>query len=246
MRTIFLYTVLFASVLETSAQSTKLPVPSKIKPISSISVQVDEPSDAALSPDGQSFYVVSDNGYLAQIDKSGKLLRKADVKGIDFEGIYVNDTAIFLMDETPRKVYQLDLKTLEVKRTYLIPYTGGRNKGFESLTWNNTKGVFVTFTEKDPIWIYELDKDFRVVNQLEFNKKVRDVSSIRWHGGFMWILSDEDRTLHKCDPKTYAVLESWLLPVINPEGFVFADGKLYVFSDDMERMYIFDWQEAVK
>ena len=73
------------------------------------------------------------------------------------------------------------------------------------------------------------------------SKIARDISSASFHNDFLWLLSDEDRTVLKLNPITYEVIEKWLLPVINPEGFAFdKDSNLVVTCDDMQRIYYFN------
>jgi uncharacterized protein YjiK len=244
-----LFLVLAAMLCQGAAIGQKkcLPKAQKIKPVSRNQVKVHEPSDAALSAGGNSLYVVSDNGYVAEVGLDGSLIRQSEVIGTDFEGVCVENLRLLVMDETPRSVREVSLENLTVVKNHQIAYAGGRNKGFESLSWNEKKQVYVAFTEKDPVWLFELNADFQVVNQLEFCPEVRDISSAGFYNGYLWLLSDEDRTLLKVDTTAYTVLATWKLPLINPEGFVFtSDGKLIVLSDDMEMMYTFDNPEVAK
>jgi uncharacterized protein YjiK len=79
-----------------------------------------------------------------------------------------------------------------------------------------------------------------VVNEVPFDRSVRDVSAGAFHEGHLWLLSDMDMELMKCDPADYRILERYGVPVLNPEGFAFgSDGLLYVISDDRERLYTF-------
>lgn len=205
-----------------------------------ISIRVPEPSDVALSPQKNSLYIVSDDeAAVFELDFNGKILRRSETLGIDLEAVCARPDFLYVADETPRKIYQLDYNTLKVTRTFSVPYSGGRNKGYESLTYNETKKCFVLITEKDPIYIFELDHDFRQINEIRW-KKARDISSATFHDGFIWLLSDEDMAMFKCDPNTYDVISKFRINVHNPEGIAFHDGKMFIAADDLERLYFFN------
>jgi len=222
-----------------SFHQEKLPELEKIKPERSMNLEIAEPSDLVFDASRNSFFVVSDNGYLGETDLNGKLLRKTDEIGIDFEGITLTDKGLVTVDETPRR-FQLMDKNWAVILSKKIQYNGGRNKGFESITWNAEKRIFLTATEKDPVHLLDLDENFNVINERRFPFSVRDVSALSIHNGFLWVLSDEDRTIFKCDLNTLQPLRRFLLPIINPEGLTFdQNGNLYVCSDDRERLYFF-------
>lgn len=207
------------------------------------SLKVHEPSDIALALDGKSYYVVSDDdAAVYQLDLDGKVLRKSKTLGIDLEAVCVRPDFLYVVDETPRKVYQLDYNTLEVTRTFYVPYSGGRNKSFESLTYNETKKCFVMITERDPVIIFELDHDFRQINEVYW-KNARDISAATYHNGFIWLLSDEDMTVFKCDPKTYGIVSQWRINLHNPEGIVFNGKEMLIVADDLERLYRFNHPE---
>lgn len=229
--------LLFLSANKSSEKTS--PVIQKIKFDHSYNCEVAEPSDIVFDPTSKSFYVVSDNGYIAEITTEGKLVRQTEEIGIDFEGITLIDKGLVTVDETPRN-FQLRDKNWNLLQSKRITYLGGRNKGFESVTWNQASKTFFTATEKDPIHLFELDENFNVLNERRLPFKVRDVSALTIQNGFLWVLSDEDRTIFKCNLATLNPVKQFLLPIINPEGLTFDDkGNLIVCSDDRERLYHF-------
>ncbi len=212
----------------------------KIKPLRSVSLRIKEPSDICLSPSGNSFYIVSDNGVLYETDLEGKILRQAKETGYDFEGVYCDDEFIYVADEMTRKVHLYTHDDLKIVKSVRVPYSGGRNHGYESITWNKKKQALILITEDNPTWIFELGKEYNVVNEVKFTR-ARDISAATWHNGYLWFLSDEDRTVFKVDPDTYGVLDSWQIPVLNPEGITFdKNGQLVIVSDDLGRLYYFN------
>lgn len=231
--------VLFIPFLSDGKKTEKENKIIKLKPSHSFSIEVDEPSDLVYDFETSTLFTVSDNGYLAQIDTTGKLIAKSGEIGIDFEGITLLNNQIIAVDETPRKFSKFD-KQFVHKFSKTIQYHGGRNKGFESITYIPHKNVFLTAIEKDPVVLYELDTLFNVIQEINLPFKISDVSALTFYNNYLWVLSDEDRTVHKCNLDNYKSEKSFLLPIINPEGIAFNEkGDMYICSDDMERLYVF-------
>lgn len=211
-----------------------------LKPERSISLDIPEPSDIGVTPDGKSYFIVSDNGLLFETDTEGKIIRQADYTGMDDEAVYVDENNVYAIEEATRKLKIFDRTNLKLKRTVNLPYAGGRNKAYESFTFNKATNHYIIITEKDPSWLYELDLDFKVVNEVNISKMARDFSSATFHDGALWLLSDEDRTIFKVDPVSFEMKASWIVPIINPEGIAFDhDGNMLIQSDDMKRLYFF-------
>ncbi len=233
-----LFFTLFIFCMATHGGYAQKPI--KIKPERKIHLSIPEPSDICLHPNGKSFFIVSDNGLLFETDLEGKVIRQADYKGLDSEGVYANDKYVFVAEEFSRKIQVFDIETLKVIRTVYLPYSGGRNKSYEAITYNKTKNKFVLLTEKDPIYLFELDDDLNITNQIDLGNFSRDVSAVTYYNNHIWFLGDEDMTVYKANPNTYEVISSWKLPIINPEGIAFTEnGEMVILSDDMELLYYF-------
>lgn len=214
----------------------------KIKPVQVITTQVQEPSDIAINPlKSNSYFMVSDNGYVYEINQNGEIIKEANFRGLDTEAVFAKDSVVYVIEEFGRKINQFRNSDLTLFQTNTIQYGGGRNKGFESFTYNESKKRFVLITEKDPMLLFELDDKMTVVNEVDLSKIARDVSAATFYNNKIWLLSDEDRTLFQLNPKTYEVENKWLLPIINPEGIAFTnDNQLIVVSDDRKKMYFFN------
>ncbi|UMY65506.1 MULTISPECIES: SdiA-regulated domain-containing protein [unclassified Flavobacterium] len=232
MRTFLLASCLLSTGIA-GAQKTRL------VPTQHYDLSIPEPSDICVAPDGV-YYIVSDQGFLFETQADGTIIRKADYRGMDDEAVFADDRFVYVVEESLRKLRLFDRATLTLQRTVTLPYAGGRNKGYESLTYNPTTQKFLLITEKDPTVVFEVDRDFKVTNETTL-KLARDISAATFHDGFVWVLSDEDRTVFKLDPVTYRPLAQWVLPVLNPEGLTFStDNTLRILSDDRRRLYVFD------
>lgn len=230
----------YAGLAQSKAKTDKIR-PVKVKTIKSFHTEVKEPSDIVLHPDGQSYFIVSDNGFLYQVGLDGKIIRMADFEGFDTEAVCVKDDLVYIVEEMVRKIRIFSIKDLSLQRTVTIPYQGGRNKAYEAMTYNPVRNSFILITEKDPIYLFELDENLVVKNEIELKRIARDISAATYYADYVWLLSDEDRQVIKLNPATYQVLARWVIPVNNPEGIAFrSDQELIIVSDDMEKIYVFD------
>ncbi|MES2397417.1 MAG: SdiA-regulated domain-containing protein [Bacteroidota bacterium] len=212
----------------------------KIKYSSKSSVNVPEPSDVVFDKETHHLFIPSDNGILYECDSLGRVIRKAETLGWDFEGVEIKGNSIYVSDESSRKIYKYNKKDLTVEAVYSVPYQGGRNEGFESITYNESKSCFVLISEKNPVSIIELNDNFQIINQQIF-KASRDISSARWFNGQMYLLSDENRCILQCDPYTYKVNHVFQIDVINPEGISFDNsGNVLIAADDIQYLYYFN------
>lgn len=212
----------------------------KIKYSSKFPVSVPEPSDVVFDKETHHLFIPSDNGILYECDSLGRVIRKAETLGWDFEGVEIKGNSVYVSDESSRKIYKYNKKDLTIETVYSVPYHGGRNEGFESITYNENKKCFVLISEKNPVSIIELNDNFEIINQQIF-KASRDISSARWFNGQMYLLSDEDRCILQCDPYTYKVNHVFQIDVINPEGISFDNsGNVLIAADDIQYLYYFN------
>ncbi len=214
--------------------------PERLQPAGWVTVRVPEPSDLAAIPGTDRFYCVSDNGHVMEIGPDGGVLREARNIAYDLEGALLKDDTLLVVDERSRCIIWITPADLQPVRRLTIPYLGGRNRGYEAIAWNPLKQRYLLITERDPVRIIELDAAMRVVNEVPLHGLARDISSATWHEGHLWLLSDMDMLVLKCDPADYSVKARWEVPVINPEGIAFSNDRLMILSDDRQRLYSFN------
>ena len=199
---------------------------------------IPEPSGIVYDKGSGHSFIVSDHGKLFETDSVGNIIRKAPKEGMDFEGVEMNDSFIYVSDESPRKVYKFRKSDLSVVKEYNVSWGGAINKAFESITYNYTKNCFVLVSQA-PVVIVEYSDDFKELNRFRFRNS-RDVSDARWYNGDIYLLSSLDETIFKCDATSYAVKECYKINVLNPEGLAFdKNGNVSVTSDDLQRVYFF-------
>lgn len=200
---------------------------------------VPEPSDIVFDSVGNHYFIVSDHGYLYECDTNFDVIRKAEVSGLDFEGIDLLDSFIYVSDETPRQVYKYRLSDLSLVQKYSVSWGGAANKAFESISYNYAKQCFVLIAQQ-PAVLIEYDNTFKETAQYRINA-ARNIAGARWHNGMLYLLSSLDASILVCDPKSYNVLATYQLNVLNPEGLSFdSSGRVRIVSDDTRRVYFFD------
>jgi uncharacterized protein YjiK len=219
--------------------SFKVDKPSKIKFSKSFSIQVPEPSDACLSSNEQSLFVVSDNGLLFETDLQGKILRKSNIIGIDFEAICLVKDLLYVSDESARKIYCVNPIDLNLVKTFNLNYSAGRNRGFEAIAYNKNLNVFYLVSEKEPTVIRIYNDQFQQLSEISF-EVTSDISSAFFYQNSLWLLSDEEHLIMQLDDN-YKVQKKYDVKILNPEGFFFTNkGELTVISDDMAKLYQFE------
>ncbi len=210
-----------------------------LKEIKSIALSIPEPSDVAVSFDGKSLFIVSDHGGLYETDWDGKVLRSTTTNLVDAEGVYADEQYVYVVEERNRFIKKYLISDFSLVSTNYIPYEGGRNKSFEGITKTN-ENQYLLFTEKEPVWMFILDKDLKEISRTQWNVP-GDVSSACWNSKSLWLLSDEKAELWLTDWKKGTIIKRYKLPVLNPEGLAFLpDGRLLILSDDGHRLYFFN------
>ena len=213
----------------------------KLKPVNWVSIDIPEPSDICYNPKTDTYFIVSDNGILFECDNDLKIIKQNNQQNTDFEAVYANESNVFCVDESGRNIYGYKISDFSNTQVISKPFAGARNKGYESLTYNNDRNIFIIITERDPAILFELDKDFKTINQVDISDIAKDISSATYHEGFLWLLSDEDMQIIKLDPISYKVISQWKIPVLSPEGITFdKNNNIVITSDDLQRVYYFN------
>lgn len=240
--------------------------PQHLKPFYHHAVGIDEPSDICAATEPDHYYVVGDRGSVCEIDGKGmivedvnpqtgkKIQRATNNNGSDYEGVCVKDGIIYLMDESMRRIdviSEADWKAAfttgkghkfpHITKSLYLHYSGPRNKGFEGITYIPERKKFVAVIER-PTMVFELNEDLQTTAELR-TSQFYELSSVRYHDGFLWFLSDENHEIMKCDINDYHIIDRWKIPVDNPEGIAFDnDGNVLITSDDMAELFKFKMQ----
>ena len=209
----------------------------RIIPKQKISVPVEEPSDVCVK--GNEFIVVSDKGDVFSLSKDFSQKRLLQSNLSDPEGIFCSGDSIWVAEERSRLITSLLYSNPSKIRSVEIPYSGGRNKGYEALC-RKVDGNWLLFTEKEPVWMIELDSKFREIGRTILSLP-GDVSSAAIYNGQLFLLSDEAACVWKMDLATNKILKTYTFNILNAEGLCFdADGGMWIMSDAEKKIYQFE------
>ena len=198
--------------------------------------QCNEPSDIVFYD--HNIWVLGDKAFLYQMDETGKV-KPTGLSDFDLEGIASDGKYLYISEETYQRILIWDPKQNKLKGEVPFRHGGGRNEGVESLIYLPSQEQFILATEKDPNIFFLTDKSFSVQEQFTI-KGISEVSGMTYYQDKWYILSDEASTLFLVNLETRSIDNSWVLPVINPEGVAFDTlGQAWICADDMKKIFIF-------
>ena len=211
-----------------------------LKPLQKFNLAIPEPSDISISPDQKTVYIVSDDGGLFECNAEGKVLRKYTKDLIDAEGVYCDNQFVWVVEERTRLIKKFDRDNLKLISSVYVPYEGGRNKCFESIT-KDKNGNWLMITERDPVWMIRFNEEFKEISRIKIPTN-SDVSAATRFQNKLYVLSDESAEIWEIDEINGSILSKFKIPVLNPEGLAFAEnGNIYVLSDDGHQLFVFNF-----
>lgn len=233
MKNLILSLLLVSIAANASAQKSI-----KLKYNKSVAVSIPEPSDITVDSLTGRIFIVSDKGGYAEIDQQGNTIQFIQAGLSDCEAVTIDNGTLLVVEERNRMIHQFEIDGGKEEKVIEIPYSGGRNKAYESIC-KISNDKYLLITEKDPVWIFELNTEFHIVNRIRPQVK-RDISAACWHNGRLWLLSDEEASVHLMSTDFKTVEKSFRVNVNNPEGLAFLKtGEMLILSDDYARLYFF-------
>ena len=197
---------------------------------------IPEPSDIVYDHATGHFFIVSDHGFLFECNKDGSIIRKASVRGLDFEGLELRDSLVYVSDESGRKVYLYKRSDLSLVKTYTVRWDGAINKAFESIIYNEARHCFVLIAEK-PATVVEVNDSFKEVNRFSLGF-AKDINGARYYKGQIYMVSSGGSCVYRCNPNNYRPDKKYLVKILNAEGVAFDDeGKMFITSDNEQKLY---------
>jgi uncharacterized protein YjiK len=241
---IFLILSFFLILGCTDKKPTESEPPAEEKPklelISTVNIQVNEPSGLCFSIDKKFLWTVSDQTRkVYKIDFNGTVLETLVYTGSDLEGIAVDpsDSTIWVAEEYLSQIVQLDTLGNELNRITVTGAAG--NSGLEGITINTSTNHFFLLKEQDPGVLIELDENFNLLQYKRINFAF-DYSGIFYESQnqHLWIVSDQNEKVFKCDINGTVLIE-FPIDVDKPEGIAvdIANNLIYIVSDSYEQLY---------
>lgn len=210
--------------------------------ITSVNIQVDEPSGLCFSIDKKFLWTVSDQtGKVYKIDFYGNVIKSISYTGNDLEGIAFDpsDSTIWVAEEYLSQIVQLDTLGNELNRVTVTGAAG--NSGLEGITINTSTNHFFLLKEQDPGVLIELDQNFNLLRYKRIYFAF-DFSGIFYESQnqHLWIVSDQNEKVYKC-ALSGSVLTEFPIVVTKAEGIAvdIENNLVYIVSDSYEKLYKF-------
>lgn len=210
----------------------------KLTKIGQFDIDVDEPSDLALSYEGDAFWTVSDDdSNIYKLSLTGEVIRHISTKYEDLEGVTVLDsTKLAIISEQTRKIAIIDIDGNLIKEITLH-IDGEYNKGLEGIVFNPDNNHFYVVNEKYPALLIELNRNFEVVNEKEITF-VNDLSAITYDkkSKSLILLSDESEIIAVCDLQGN-LIKKYEFSIQQAEGICIKNDQLFIVSDPLAILY---------
>jgi len=239
VKKLFLFVIIIASFV---ACSSKVKSQSKLKPTESFKLSIKEPSGIAVF-DNHLFIVSDQNGTIYKTSLEGKILKKIKTNYSDLEAITINPITenFFIVNESKRSLIELDSKGKMIRKTKIKGKQKTKNNGLEGICFDTSKNKIYALNEKSPKQLLELNLKGEIKNKFELDFS-KDVSGICFDAktNSLWIISDESQTIFNISKKG-KLLKSFTISVEKGEGIAIYNDKIYVVSDSLNKLFIFEF-----
>jgi len=210
-----------------------------LRVVNTYNIDIPEPSGLDFSFDRSGLWTVSDkNDKVYLLDMKGNILNSFEADGPDIEGIAsINEQTLGLVTETDREIILVSTTGKELRK--IDVKSGNGDSGLEGLAYNRNNKEYYVANEKSPKVIIKLDSTLSEINRYDISF-ANDLSGLYIDAGYLWVLSDESRSITKCNLSCEA-LESWKIDAESPEGIAvdYENRLVYVVSDPQSRLHVF-------
>lgn len=239
MKKLFLFVVIALGIISCLPKANSQ---TPLKLIESFQLAIKEPSGITVF--NNQLYIVSDNnGVIYKTNLEGEIVEKIKTDYSDLEGITINPETgnIFVVSESKRSLIELNSKGKLIRKTKVEGKQNYKNSGLEGVCFDASKNTIFTINEKSPKQLLKLNFKGEVENtyKLDYSK---DVSGICYaeKSNSLWIISDESQTIINISKKG-KLLKKYSIPVEKGEGIVIMKDKIYVVSDSLRKLFVFEF-----
>ncbi|MEO0468493.1 MAG: SdiA-regulated domain-containing protein [Bacteroidota bacterium] len=238
-----LLTVLLLTVFIACSRTD--PTPESLVLLSTHSLPLNEPSGLSVAnTSGQLLSVSDEDNRIYRINTEGALLATLTYTGDDLEGVTQDPLSrtIWVVEEKERVVVELDVNGNEQKRISIVDVIPAETDNFlEGISYHN--GTLYIVTEKNPKQLLLLDVATEEITDMYNLDFASDLSGISYDssGPYLWILSDESKTVSRCNLQG-EVDKSFQLDFEKGEGVAAdpATGRLFIVNDASAELYVFE------
>jgi len=216
----------------------------KLNLIASFKLSIKEPS--GITAFKNHLYIVSDQtGNIYKTNLKGKVLQKIKTNYSDVEGIAINPnkSQFLIVDEAKRTLITLNFDGSFVKKVKIKGKQDHHNSGLEGIAYNASKNKIYVLNEKSPKQLLEVNKKGEVLNKLKLDFS-KDLSGLCFDEktNTFWIVSDESKHIYNISKKG-KLLKKYKIAVEKAEGIAVYKNRIYIVSDSMNKLFVFEIKE---
>lgn len=211
--------------------------------VDSFSIDVPEPSGLCFGPNGNTLLTVSDHtNQVYELDKVGKVIRTLEYTGKDLEGVTYNhkENIIAIAEEADREITLLDYGSGNKIDTYKIdiPF-GSDNSGLEGISFNTNNNMYYILNETNPDLMVIWNPVYGIISEinLDFAADYSGIFVDELHS-LLWIVSDQSRSIYKCDYNAKVLME-FRLDEVKFEGIVVEGDTIYLVNDASAELFVY-------
>lgn len=242
--------LLFYSCNKTENPTPVIEIPKgTLEFVESYKVDVPEPSGLSFGPNNSTLLTVSDHtNHIYQLDLQGNTLREYEYTGKDLEGVTYNPdkNIIAVAEEADREITLIDYETGTKLGSHKIEISiGSTNSGLEGISYNNNSRLYYIVNETNPDLMIIWSPEHGTISQEKLNF-ASDYSGIFIDDkqSALWIVSDQSRSLYKCDYNAN-VLITFSLDALKYEGVVIIDDLVYLINDATGELNIYKIKKEI-
>ena len=235
------FVLILAPVLESCEKETPDTPPTnplgELEKLSTVSLDITEPSGLSFGPDNATLLIVSDNtNKVYETNLQGDIIRELAFVGSDLEGVAYNpdENIIAVTEERKREVVLIDYNTgIEQSRHEINVDQSVENAGLEGISYNKSNLAYYIVNEQLPGELIIWNTQFDIIDKSEI-RFADDYSGIfvDTQNALLWFISDESRAMYKADYNGNVIKEYPLL-ISKFEGITIDVGNnlLYLVND---------------
>ncbi|MDD3723025.1 MAG: SdiA-regulated domain-containing protein [Lutibacter sp.] len=234
-----LFFVFIASFLVSC--TSKVSSQNKLKPIKTVPLNIPEPSGITVF--NNRLFIVSDyNGIIYKTTLEGKILHKIKTKFTDLEGITIDESSqnFWIVSERDRALVALDSLGNFIKKFNVKGKQKYKNSGLEGICFVESEKMLYVVNEKLPTQLLQLNLNGEIINKFMLDLG-KDLSGICFdiNSDSFWVVSDESEAIYNIDKKG-ALIKDYKIPVKKAEGIVIYNNKIYIVSDSLNSLFVFE------
>jgi uncharacterized protein YjiK len=186
---------------------------------------IPEASGICLCKQSNTLFVANDEGYIYELNKKGKVLRKKFLGKYDLEGVTCDKNFLYFIDER-NVILKISYNFELLKKIKIKEIKKSKKSGLEGIT-KYRDGFYIS--KQDSKSIFLVNEDGKLIEKIYIG--IKDISGLDVNKDILYIISDKSDVLLKYDIKNRKIIKKIKLPKFAQEGVAVGKKQLF-FADD--------------